>query len=251
MKNKLFAAMAASCLFAASASADETIMLKLGYSNLKPTGTVGAALAGTPQKIDLGKDLGLKSSKEITGEVALQFGDSRLSLGYLPINTSGTSTLTQNVNFNGTTYTAGTTVTTNMKLTIYDLAYTYYLINMDDLPSRAQLGLDISLKGTKVATDISSAALGKKSSSANAPIPTIGLRGRVALADFIGVAARVGYLGIKKNRFLDTDAQVEFSPLPMVGVYAGYRKLSIKVDTNNAFLDASFAGPYAGVLARF
>jgi len=87
--------------------------------------------------------------------------------------------------------------------------------------------------------------------SGTAPIPTIGLRARVALADFLGVVGRIGFLKVGKNKFVDTDLQVEFSPLPLVGIYAGYRQMKLKVDKNNVYLDTTFKGPYIGVLARF
>ncbi|NIQ09668.1 MAG: hypothetical protein GWO23_08290, partial [Gammaproteobacteria bacterium] len=55
----------------------------------------------------------------------------------------------------------------------------------------------------------------------------------------------------KDNSYMDVDAQVEFSPLPLVGVYAGYRYLDIDVNESDVFIDATFSGPYAGAMVRF
>jgi hypothetical protein len=53
------------------------------------------------------------------------------------------------------------------------------------------------------------------------------------------------------NSFFDVDAQVEFSPLPLVGLFAGYRYLDVDIDEDDVLIDASFKGPYAGALIRF
>jgi hypothetical protein len=68
------------------------------------------------------------------------------------------------------------------------------------------------------------------------PIPTIGARGRIALADFIGMIGRIGYMEYDSNHFLDAEAQVEFSPLPAVGLYAGYRYFDLKIDESDLFV---------------
>jgi hypothetical protein len=87
--------------------------------------------------------------------------------------------------------------------------------------------------------------------SGTAPVPTIGARARVGLGDFVAVIGRVGYLEVSGNSFLDADAQVEFSPLPFVGVFGGYRHLDLDIDENDIVIDATFAGPYAGAFVRF
>ncbi|HXH71443.1 MAG TPA: hypothetical protein VNI58_01340 [Mariprofundaceae bacterium] len=236
--------------FAGIARADETISIKVGYQMLKPSGTFAGNIAGVGTHADVKNDLGLKNSNQPTGEVALQFGDSRLSLGFIPMDFKGTGTLARTITFNGQNFTAGTTVNSQLKGDIYDIAYTYYLINMDDLPSRFQLGIEGAVKVVKAKASMTSAAQ-TQSVSATVGIPTIGLRARVALADFIGLVGRVGYLGYSGNHFLDADAQVEFSPLPMVGIYGGYRYLQVKVDQSGLFVDTKFQGPYIGGLVRF
>ncbi|HKJ83581.1 MAG TPA: hypothetical protein VJ961_06165, partial [Mariprofundaceae bacterium] len=235
------------------ASADEIFSLKAGYISLNPSGQVaatGAGIAGT--RVDMDRDLGMSRSNGVMVEAALQLGDGRLSATYLPLKFTGTGTLQRTVNFNGQTYSAGSTVASTFKADIYDISYTYYLINMDDAPSRLQIGIDTSVKITKAETTLNASALGiNQTRSATIPIPTIGLRGRVALADFLGLSGRIGYLGYAGNHFLDGEAQVEFSPLPMLGIFGGYRYIKLKVDNSGVFADARFSGPFAGALFRF
>ena len=53
------------------------------------------------------------------------------------------------------------------------------------------------------------------------------------------------------NSFMDAEVQVEFSPLPMVGVYGGYRSFGLKIDETDLNVDVDFSGPYVGALVRF
>ncbi len=234
------------------ALADETVSVKVGYQSTAVSGQFAGIVNGVGTHIDMKNDLGFKRSDNVTAEAAIQLGDSRLSLGYLPLDFKGSGTLTRTINYNGQTYTAGTTVNSRVKADIYDLAYTYYLINMNDMPSRFQLGIEPAVKFIQAKSSLTNTATNVTNEvSATVPIPTIGVRARVALADFIGVVGRVGYMGYASNRFLDVDGQIEFSPVPLLGIYAGYRKFDLKADTSGVFLDMRMDGPYAGAFFRF
>jgi len=245
---KLCTAILFICFEVLSAHADEAISIKVGYASLAAKGDLAVTALGVPGTKLTDSSLGFGRSNNVTAEAALQLGDSRLTLSYLPLKFSGTSTLTAPANFNGVNFTGN--VSSELKADMIDLGYTYYLVNMDDLPSRLQFGIEASVKYIQANTRLS--ALGTtQTASANIPLPTIGLRGRIALADFIGISGRAGYMGYNGNTFTDLDAQIEFSPLPTLGIYGGYRYLDVKVDTSGILLNASFSGPYAGVFVRF
>lgn len=251
MKRLILTTLAAlGLIWTGLAQADETVSIKVGYMILSPSGQFGATTGGpitAAGKIDLQNDLGFKDSKQPIGEIALQFGDSRLSAGFVPLTFDGAGTIQRTITYNGQTFTAGSNVTSSLKADIFDLGYTYYLVNMDDLPSRAQLGIEAAVKLVNAKTSMS----GAPSKNATVPIPTIGLRGRIALADFVGITGRVGYLGYSGNSFTDIDGQLEFSPLPTLGIYAGYRQIQLKVDSSGVFADTTFKGPFAGAFFRF
>ncbi|MDQ6950897.1 MAG: hypothetical protein Q9M26_04465 [Mariprofundales bacterium] len=252
MKKKILLAAVSLILFSASSQADETVSLKLGYAYLNPGGTFASSDVGSATRLGVDSLLAMKNSSGVTAEAALQFGDHRFAIAVLPISATGSRTLSVPITFAGKTYTAGTKINSSLKSTLYDIGYTYYFVNMDDLPSRLQLGLEFSVKINKIDATISSTTLGSSSINTTAPIPTLGFRGRVALADFVGLVGRVGYLTVgKRGSYLDADAQVEFSPLPMVGIYGGYHYIKIKVKTTSVYTDMHFAGPYIGGLARF
>ncbi len=234
--------------------ADEAVSLKAGFMSLDASGhfaSTAGGVAGTP--VDVSNTINLKRSNNVTLEGALQLGDFRLGLNYLPLDFSGTSVLTSNITFNGQTHNAGDTVDTSLKAKIYDASLTWYLVNMDDLPSRVQFGPELAVKFINADVSMNNLTTPGVSStqSASLPIPTIGARGRVALADFLGLAGRIGFIGYAGNRFVDAEAQLEFSPLPTLGLYAGYRYIDVKFDQSGLQMDTRFQGPFAGGFFRF
>ena len=145
-------------------------------------------------------------------------------LNYFPLNFSGDGVLGSAVQYNGQTFAAGDTLHASLKADVFDASLTYYMVNMDDLPSRLQLGVEAAVKLVRATTTMQDRTTGvTQSVSTTLPMPTLGARGRVAISDFIGLTGRAGYLSFAGNHFLDSEMQVEFSPLPTVGLYAGYR----------------------------
>jgi len=241
-------------LFAGSALADELVSLKLGYQLLSPDGTLAGISNGVGTQVDVKRDLNLDDSQDVTAEIALNWGNFRLSLNYLPIEFSGTGTLTVTGTFNGQSFSAGDTVNSKLNIDLYDFGLTYYLINLDDTPTRFQLGLELAVKVADteiIFNDLNGLNTFSESESVTAPIPTLGARARIALADFLGVTGRIGYMEYDGNHFTDAEAQVEFSPIPAIGVYAGYRYFDLKIDESDLFVETNFSGPFGGVLVRF
>ncbi|MFK5926631.1 MAG: hypothetical protein QM483_08380 [Desulfuromusa sp.] len=251
-KWKVLSLLAVFLLLSTTAFADELLSLKAGYQLLSPEGTIAGTVDGVGQKVDLERDLNLDDSENVTAEVTLQWGSSHFSFNYLPIGFSGTGTLTVDGEFNGELFSVDDTVNTDLDIDLYDIGYTYYLINLDDLPTRFQLGLELAVKIADVEVtfhDLTQDFV--ESESATVPIPTIGVRTRIALADFLGITGRIGYMEFDGNHFLDAEAQLEFSPLPMVGFYAGVRYFDLKIDEDDVFVETQFSGPFAGLMVRF
>jgi len=235
-----------------SVMADEMVSLKLGYMMLSPSGEFTAEENGFGTKIDIESDLGAEDSENMMVEAAFNIGDIKLSANYMPLSFEGDSILSRSILFNGQLYTFGSRVVSNLDMDILDLGLTYYFINMDDAPTRFQLGVELSTKITDAEALIKDVATGvEESASETLPLPTIGLRGRVAFSDFVGINGRIGYLGYSDNHFLDADVQIEVSPIPLLGLFAGYRHIDIAIDESDIFVDTEFSGFYGGAFFRF
>lgn len=240
-------------IFPLQAMADEMVSLKVGFITLTPEGQFASReTAVINTRIDIEEDLNISDNSEVTAEAALQLGSFRLSAGYLPLKFSGTSVLSREINFGNRQFNLNTPVEGDMNVDLYDLGLTWYLLNFDDLPVRFQFGPELAVKVIDGELSLRDRTTGvSEAVSGTVPVPTIGARARVGLADLVAVIGRVGYVEYGDNSFLDADAQIEFSPLPFVGLYGGYRHLDINVDESDIFIDATFAGPYAGAFVRF
>lgn len=232
----MFLLLALVLVFPLQAMADEMVSLKVGFITLSPDGSFATTRTGITE-VSLDDD-----GDEVVAEAAVQLGSFRLSAAYMPLNFSGRN---QGL-------TPLTTIEGDLDVNLYDLGLTWYLLNFDDLPVRLQLGPEIAIKVVDgdVATFHRGTGL-REEVSGTVPVPTIGARARVGLADFVALVGRVGYVEYRDNTFLDADAQIEFSPLPFVGLFGGYRHLDLDVDEDDIFIDATFKGPYAGAFLRF
>lgn len=236
-----------------NAYADELLSLKAGYQLLSPQGNIAGSAAGD-RSLNVERDLDLDDSDGLTGEIALNWGKSRLSLNYLPISFSGTSTMKVEGTFNNRPFSINDTIKSDLEIALYDISYTYNFLNLDDLPVRLQLGPELAVKIADAEVffrNLNPDRSYTEKESALVPIPTLGLRGRAALSDFVGITARVGYMEYSNNHFLDAEAQVEFSPVPLLGIYAGYRYFDLKIDESDVRVETDFSGPFGGLFVRF
>lgn len=244
--------LACAFAFAPPSLADETFSLKLGYATIDPDGRFAGEDGGVATEVDFDDDLSFDESDNIVAEAALQLGRFRISAGYLPLDFSGSGTLNRDITFGGQTFSANTDVVSDVEIELYDFGLAFHILDVDDGPVRLQLGPEVAVKIADVDMSIRETSGGNQESvDGVAPVPTIGGRGRLAFGDYLGIVGRVGYLEIDDNSFLDADVQIEFSPLPLIGVFAGYRYIDVDVDESGVVLKSTFAGPYAGVLMRF
>jgi hypothetical protein len=242
------------CLLAAPAAADEKVSLKAGYARMSVAGDATVSADGRPgTSLELNDDLSLDDSDGYQAEAGLQLGSFRLFAAYLPIHLSAEGTLAKSVDFNGETFVSGSRVDSDVRVDIYEAGLAWFAVNLDDTPLRLQLGPELAVKYIDARLEMQEAALGlNESESVAVPIPSVGLRARIAVADYLGVIGRVGYMHYDNSSFVDTDLQVEFSPLPLVGINGGYRYLALQVDNgDDLYLDTTFSGPYVGVMLRF
>lgn len=246
---RLFLGSLLSLIWLLPVHADEILSAKAGYQLLNADGQFAGLKNGVGTSLDFADDFDVDNSQGLTVELALSLGNFRLSAGYLPLEISG-ETDGSNFSFNGKSFT--TSATGEMKANVYDASLTWYLVNLDDLPIRLQLGPELAIKVVDVELSVKERmGVLDESVSGVVPIPTLGGRLRLALADFLGLVGRVGYMQYSGNHFTDAEVQLEFSPLPLVGLYGGYRMLDLKVDESDVLLDASFTGPFVGAMLRF
>jgi len=250
---KLLAVFTFLALFSSPVLADEMVSLKAGYLLLTPEGTFsvdGHGFSGT--NIDLEDDLGVDDSKGLYLDAALQLANFRLGATYTPLSFEGSGQIDRTIIFNGQEYPVGTNVDSDVDIDMIDAGLTMYLLNFDDLPVRIQLGPEIGLKYFNGDASLKDTTLGvEESEDLTFVVPQVGARARIAMADFVGVTGHAYYMRYSDNQVLDGEIQVEFSPLPLLGLFAGYRYFDLQVEESDIDIDIKFSGPFGGIMARF
>ncbi len=208
---------------ASPALADEIFSLKAGYITLNPSGDVALSANGlTGTSIDIDDDLGIDDGDDFFGEAALQLGDFRLFAAYLPIDLSGNNVLTRDINFNGEIFPAGSYVKSDLDIDIYEAGLAWFLVNLDDAPVRIQFGPEVAVKYVDASVKLHDSTSGlSESESFGVPVPTVGARARVAVADYLGVVGRVGYMEYDSNSFWMSMYRLNFHRFPWLVSLAG------------------------------
>ncbi|WP_321531329.1 hypothetical protein [uncultured Desulfuromonas sp.] len=241
-----------SVFFASSVWAETSVSLRAGYQMLKPSGDIAGSSSSFDTSLDIDDDLDWDESREMLGELSLNWERSQLSFSYLPIEFSGDSLLTLDGYYNGQAFSIGDHVSSDVKFDLYDVGYTFYLINMKEVPTPFRLGVEFAIKLADIEIEFSDEAAGiHENDSVIAPLPTLGIRTCIALTEHIALTGRAGYIEYDENHLFDANVQLEYLPLKQGGLFAGYRYFDLVVDESDVDVNLEFSGPYAGIMIHF
>jgi outer membrane protein len=247
----------------AVARADATIAVRGEYWFMDLSGDVAVSGDAVGDATDLSLDdstdgLGLDGDNTVGFSAMLNLGPFFLFGRYIPIDVSGSGTTTTTVNFGDFTFDADATLDSSLEFDMIDAGLGIHVINFDDLPVRVQLGLLAEVKyldGTVKATgDVTSGGVTTTESDSQdftLPIPMVGARLNLGLADFLAVNVQGAAIAYSGDHLYDVEGRVELSPLPFVGISGGYRYLNVTVDESDVNIDATFDGPFIEAFVRF
>lgn len=248
----------------AVARADATVAVRGEYWFMDLSGDIavdGSAVGGAPTQLSLDDStdgLGLDSDNPIGFSAVLNVGSFFVFGRYIPIDISGSGSSTTQVNFGDFTFDANADLDSSLQFDMYDAGLGFHVLNFDDLPIRVQVGLLVQVKLLDGSVDAKGAVTAggattteTESQDFTLPIPMVGARVNLGLADFLAVNVQGAAIAYSGDHLYDVEARAEFSPLPFVGISAGYRYLNLTVDESDVNLDATFDGPFVEVFARF
>jgi len=148
--------------------------------------------------INFEKDLGVKDENYPSFEVFLGGGRHHLSLTYTNIDYSGRNTLTEDIIFNGETYTATSLVESSIEYKMMDLLYQYDFLNLENVLAGFSLGVVLQVKYLDGEVGLKTTGIDEKEDF-TLPIPMIGLNLHIGmLADVLEARLRgtaIGYAG--------------------------------------------------------
>jgi hypothetical protein len=220
------------------------------FTNLDASTKVeSGSLPGT--RIDVGQDLRVDDAN--IPEVRLTFStsaNSKLRLAYLQGSFDGDTTLSQSIQFAGTTFGASTRVDTDLDLYYGRIGWTWQFAAV---PGIFKIGPLLELKGVVVDATIRSPGTGlRESSTLPMAFPTVGAMLSLTPMSALDLFAEVSGMTFGDfGHVVDAEIGLRFIPIRFVTVSAGYRLFDLRVSNDDDFAKLKLTGPFVGASIRF
>ena len=202
-------------------------------------------------RFDFKDTLGVGDENIPFGEVFLRFGNTTLRVGYTQLTFDGDKTLTDNVTFNGTTFSVTDNVISALDMKMLDGEVQYDFLRPDVGVAGFNIGLLLKVKYVDGKVELRNSTT-TQTKDFKAPIPMIGAAAGIGfLKDMVRVDARAAGIAYSGNHLYDADAYASFAPLPFIRVQGGYRYIDLKVDQDGTLASFKLRGPYLGAQLSF
>lgn len=201
-------------------------------------------------EIDAVDTLGLDKHKGFPeGRITLELGSHSLRYAFTSLKWDAVKTVTQDFTYAGQTYTAGSDVSTDLKLDYHRLAYMYDIV--DALNNRLALIFELKYFDTEARLKADSLGFDETESLA-APIPTVGVAAQVGLPFLFSVGGELTGVSLGKNAYLvDGEAAINIKPAPFVVISGGYRIFKLHLEKDDDKANFTLKGPFITLRADF
>ena len=213
-----------------------------------PSGDITASEGGAGTSADLKDDLNLSSKSEGYGYFILEHPIPVIpNIKYVDtkLTSSGSGKANVSFDFNGTTYSTATDLTTVLELNQTDAILYYELL--DNVVS-LDLGINIKTITGKASVDNGTTA---QSTDFSAPIPMLYVAAEIALPAGFAVGADISTISAAGNTISDTTIKLSYTTDFYLGVEAGLRTQSYTLDVDSVKASMKFDGVFAGVFFKF
>lgn len=230
---------------------DSNITVEARYFNPNISFTAKSdSIAYNGGAINFKNDLGISDKNMM--EYRVRFGDG-LRLSYGKFSYSGHSILSQNLSYEGNTYTASTPIDSNLGIK-YGRATWFKTLNKSNVTDTKLLfDLKCFEFETKVAGDIAGATITSEKTFRGA-VPTIGFAANTKLGQNVSAFGEITGLPMGKyGHFYDYEAGVRYIAARDVVINAGYRSfdLNVKDPDNEDNVRLKLSGPFFNVQYKF
>jgi outer membrane protein len=200
-------------------------------------------------RFDFKETLGVKDENIPFGEAYLRLGSTTLRVGYMQLSFDGDKTLTDNIVFNGQTF--STNVISKLDMKMLDGEVQFDFLRPDVGVAGFNLGLLLKVKYVDGKVELRNSTT-TETKDFKAPIPMLGAAAGVGfLKDMVRVDARASGIAYSGNHLYDADAYASFAPLPFVRIQGGYRYIDLKIDKDGTLASFRLKGPYVGAQLSF
>lgn len=216
-----------------------------------PSGNFAASVADTNNRADLKNDLNLAEKSEGYSYFVIEHPVPLIpNLKYVntKLSSSGSGTITTDFTFNNQNYSANNAITSSFTLDQTDIIL-YYEILDNDLVS-----FDLGLNAKKIdgqASAISTADGSNESVTFSGTVPMLYAAAEIGLPAGFALAGEISTLSIGDNEISDVSAKVTYTTDFNLGLEAGVRTMSVKVDVDNVVASMDFEGVFFGAFFKF
>jgi hypothetical protein len=214
----------------------------------------GLGIPGTG--IDVDADLALEAKQMYEMRLVLRPAKKhKLRFHYLPMSYKGDTILSKDIVFNGQRFPIRIDVQTDFEWKAYRFTYEYDVIYRD----RGYVGLLIESKYADAKLNLASRNLNlNEFVQARAPIPAIGLVGRVYPVSFVSISAEFSYFRLPDSvdenarfRAVDYDVYGTVNVTNNFGAQVGYRSIDMGFRLDQDEGSIKLKGLYFGGVVRF
>jgi hypothetical protein len=238
--------LAQSSDWAAVKGMDERFRLDVGgfFQKFTTTIRIDSPTTGRGTEVNLEDDLGLSSNQaNFRADGYWRFGrHGRLDFAYTGWNRKANHVIERDITIDDTTYHAGATLDSRLKVSLVELYYGYSFWNTPKFEAGLQLGLSAlfnkaEFEGTGTITGGGGSATESFSSegrSLTAPVPAIGAQLRYTIVPDLLVSARVRGVGATIDNVEASSFQwrvaLDYYPWANVGFGAAYDYMDLTVE---------------------
>jgi hypothetical protein len=236
----------------------ETYHVEVGGYFWNPTPDIVIASESLPgirgSQIDFVGDLGIEQTRFRQLKLVLRPATKhKFRFEYTPISYDAVGSLTADVVFNGIRFPVTFPVATEFRWKAYRFGYEWDFLYRD----RGFLGVVLEAKYTEVEATLSN-LLATEFARARAPIPALGIIGRVYVVPNISITGE--FSGIKLPESIDEDYRAKYFDFDLYGTVnftnnfgaqVGYRSFVVFYKVKGDEGDLSMKGLYFGGVARF
>jgi hypothetical protein len=216
---------------------------------------VSSEQLGIPgSQIDAKRDLGLTDQKFAILSVELRPARAhKLRLNYIPVNFTQTTTLNQDIVFNGIRYRLGLPVNSILDWKTYEFTYEYDFV----VKNWGYVGFDLQAKYTDVQVSLAS-PLASEFAHARGPIPAIGGVARYYVVPNVSITGEFSAFKIPDSidsrynaHYVDLDIYGTLNVTNNIGVKGGYRARDVGYLIKSDSGAFTLKGIYFGAVVRY
>jgi len=221
--------------------------VEVGYYNHTPSGT--ASYQGST--IDVQDDL--KWSKESDAFAKLYIEHPipvlpNIKLGYTDFSHIGSGTVGQAFTFSNQTFNVNSDIQTDFNLKMYDVGLYYEILD-----NWVNLDVGLNVKFIEGSLSVASNLVPEERSDFSAPLPMLYAKARFDVpATDLSFLVEGNYVEYEGNRFYDAEIGARYTFALGLGVEAGYKTMSLKLDNvDDVSMDTQFSGAYGKIVWDF